>query len=187
MENNSSPYVYEKPLRSTNSKLNRSLAAVGLVALGTVIGGSAFASSVINEAVADTGAQVADPVISNTNPVPVEDVSNLTETANPVAGATVDNGLVSPVDPIITIPLEQAQPKKNTAAIQLPALTSGSFGNTSSATPYASTGSGGATKGATGSNIGVYQTRDDDDDHDDDRYESKHEGHDDEQDDNEDD
>lgn len=184
MENNSSPYVYEKPLRSTNSKLNRSLAAVGLVAIGTVIGGSAFASSVINEAAADTGAQVTDSVISNTTPVPVEDVSNLPETANPVAGATVDNVLVSPVDPIITIPLEQAQPKKNTAAIQLPALTSGSFGNTSSATPYASTGSGGATKGATGSNIGAYQSRDNDDD---DRYESKHEDHDDEQDDNEDD
>lgn len=184
MENNSSPYIYEKPLRSKNSKLNRSLAAVGLVAIGTVIGGSAFASSVINEAVADTGAQLTDPVISSTTPVPVEDVSNLTETANPVAGATVDTVLVSPVDPIIAIPLEQAQPKKNTAALQLPALTSGSFGNTSSATPYASTGTGGATKGATGSNFssGAFPEREHKSEaHESQAYESEHE--DDEQDD----
>lgn len=156
MENNSSPYVYEKPLRAKRSIRNRSFAAVGLVAVGTAIGGGAFANSLFS----DAGSESATSL-------------NSSDQTNLASGTTA-------VDPIFVVPFEQAKPSKGSAAIELPALSNESYGNTSSATPYA----GG---GQTGSNIGVYQSRDRDDDDDDDRYESKREDHDDEQEDNEDD
>ena len=162
MEKIDSPYIYEKPLRQKRSSRNRTIGALGLVALGTIIGGSAFASSVINEAVADTGAQGIDPVVLNTDATSVTEVADINSGAvegqSPFSSAFAESPEVDPIDSIISVPLEQAKPKRNSAAIDLPALANNSFGNTSSATPYAS---GSNAQGATGSNIsaGTYLTR----------------------------
>lgn len=178
MENNS-PYIYEKPLRGKRSIRNRSIAAVGLVAIGSVIGGGAFASSIINEAVAETADQVSGSdsalIVANSD-APVSNlVSDLPQSGGTAALSTAIGVDIAEVDPIFSIPVEQAQPKKNTPALELPAISAGSFGNTSSATPVA----GG---GQTGSNIGTYKTRDHDDE-----YTSQSEGrdHDDDDDDDE--
>lgn len=135
MESNNSPYIYEKPLRAKRSKRSRILAAVGLVSLGTIIGGSAFASSVINEAVADTGNSMGDSATTATNASPVEAVANLSNSDSSVSSLTAQSTQGMPVKSIITVPLEQAKPNKNAAAIQLPVLPDTLFGNTSSATP----------------------------------------------------
>ncbi|MFM2030991.1 MAG: hypothetical protein RI927_611 [Actinomycetota bacterium] len=60
MENNDSPYVYEKPLRAKGARFTKAVTAVGLVAFGTVIGGGAFANSVEAEA----ESQYPQPIIT---------------------------------------------------------------------------------------------------------------------------
>lgn len=128
MENNS-PYIYEKPLRATNKKRGRSIAALGLVALGALVGSGAFAQVLEADAAQPEAIELVD--------------------TNQVNSATVSE--IS--SPIVAVPFEQAKPKKNSAAVELPALSSRAFGNTSSATPSA-----GGTQ--TGSNLGTYKTRD---------------------------
>ena len=160
MENNNSPYIYEKPLRSANKKRGRGLAALGLVALGAVVGSGAFA-------------QVLEPDASTQNqPTADAPVVTASDSAQPDVTEVIDanqvnNATVSDIStPIVAVPFEQTKPKKNSAAIELPALSSNAFGNTSSATPSA----GGA---QTGSNLGTYKARESEDG--DNSYEDRHE------------
>jgi hypothetical protein len=159
MENNDSPYIYEKPLRAKGSRVTKSIAALGLVAVGTVIGGNAFANSPISHAVSpqleDSTADSADsPVIVN--------ASGSRFASADEASASI---LFEQSAPIVALPLEQAAPKKNSASLELPQINADSYGNTSSATPSA----GG---GQTGSNTSSYKTyADSDDDRDDHGYE----------------
>ena len=145
MENNDSPYVYEKPLRAKGAKFTKAVTAVGLVAFGTVIGGGAFANSVESEA----DPQTPQPIIASGNDSNPDDaISSQIESAS-----NSDSGLNAA---IIAVPLEQQTPTKNSAAIELPGLTNKSYGNTSSATPSA----GGS---QSGSNITSYQDFEDED------------------------
>ena len=145
MENNDSPYVYEKPLRAKGAKFTKAVTAVGLVAFGTVIGGGAFANSVESEA----DSQTPQPIIASGNDSnPNDAITSQVESAS-----NSDSGLNAA---IIAVPLEQQTPTKNSAAIELPGLTNKSYGNTSSATPSA----GGS---QSGSNITSYQDFEDED------------------------
>lgn len=164
MENNDSPYVYEKPLRAKGARFTKAVTAVGLVAFGTVIGGGAFANSVEAEA----EPQNPQPIIASGNDSnPNDAISSQVESAS-----NSDSGLNSA---IIAVPLEQQTPAKNSAAIELPGLANKSYGNTSSATPSV----GGS---QSGSNITSYQDyEDEDEDSDDhDRGDRDHDDEDDE-------
>lgn len=160
MENNNSPYVYEKPLRTSNKKRGRGIAALGLVALGAVVGSGAFAQ-VLEADAATENQSSADSVVVTATDSAQPDAIEVVD-ANQVTNATVSD--IS--SPIVAVPFEQTKPKKNSAAIELPALSSNAFGNTSSATPSA----GGA---QTGSNLGTYKTRESDDGEN--SYEDRHE------------
>jgi hypothetical protein len=145
MENNDSPYVYEKPLRAKGAKFTKAVTAAGLVAFGTVIGGGAFANSVESEA----DPQTPQPIIASGNDSnPNDAISSQVESAS-----DSDSGLNAA---IIAVPLEKLTATKNSAAIELPGLTNKSYGNTSSATPSA----GGS---QSGSNITSYQDFEDED------------------------
>lgn len=163
MENNDSPYIYEKPLRVKGTKVTKSIVALGLVALGTVIGGTAFANSpaslassaqdneltpALSETVSATSAQIAgDQILAS--------------------GASVDTQGA----PIVAVPFEKAAPQKNSAAIELPKISADAFGNTSSATPSAGGGQSGA-------NTTSYKNHADSDD---DRDEREHDDEDDDE------
>lgn len=170
MENNDSPYVYEKPLRAKGAKFTKAVTAAGLVAFGTVIGGGAFANSVESEA----DPQTPQPIIASGNDSnPNDAISSQVESAS-----NSDSGLNAA---IIAVPLEQLTATKNSAAIELPGLTNKSYGNTSSATPSA----GGS---QSGSNITSYQDfEDEDEDEDSDDHDRGDRDHDDEDDEDEDD
>ncbi len=112
MENNDSPYIYEKPLRSELKQRSKRLAgfsALGLVGMVGIFGGSA---------IANTDA-VVDPVVASVA----------------IAGEADDEL------PVISVPLQEAKPKPNSVKVELPALPNQSFGNTSSATPSVGSGS----------------------------------------------
>ncbi|MEY4639843.1 MAG: hypothetical protein RLY13_841 [Actinomycetota bacterium] len=168
MEENNSPYIYEKPLRPRGSKSVRAIAAVGLFAIGTTVGGSAFGAALgINQAAETETADAA-----NANLVVVDPVETKVDTDSfgNVAAATVDP---VPAEPIIQVPLQQAKPKPSERALSLPVLPEQNFSNLSSATPSAgSSGQGGGsyTYGEREARAGH------DEDEDDDRYESDHRG-----------
>jgi hypothetical protein len=157
MENNDSPYVYEKPLRVKGSRVTKSIAALGLVAVGTVIGGNAFANSQISHSVSP---QTQDDQASSADSPVIVNASGSIFASTDEASAS---SLYEQSAPIVTVPLEQAVPKKNSASTELPQIITDSYGNTSSATPSA----GG---GQTGSNTSSYKSyadsEDDRDDHD---------------------
>lgn len=134
MENNDSPYVYEKPLRAKRVKGSKRLpaiAALGLVGLGGIFGGGAFANSLVDSAksVSASDALTAPDVVS--------DASTASVAVNADSAAQ-----------IVSLPLQAAKPKPNSAAVSLPKSVGQTYGNTSSATPSA--GSGSAAYGANG-------------------------------------
>lgn len=150
MENNS-PYVYEKPLRAKSSKRKKGFAALGLVVLGSAIGTGAFANGLV--AGADTEVQKAANSLSANAAQVVSDEP----TAQQISSAVVTQAAEQ--NPIVSVPFEQTEPKKSAAAISLPAVQFQDYGNISSATPSAGSGS---------NNSGAYQDSDD-------RYESEDE------------
>ena len=133
MENNDSPYIYEKPIRSGLKQLSKRLAGLstlGLVGMFGIFGGSAIANSLVpaNPATASNEAdavEMVDPLIDNTD-------SSVEPTSEPA--------------PLVSIPLQEAKPKPNSVKVELPALPNQSYGNTSSATP--SVGSGNYSAGS---------------------------------------
>jgi len=154
MENNDSPYIYEKPLRSKRSSQGKGIFALGLVALGTLVGGGAFANSVV------AGGVNQDQTNSDLVVLAGDDAtndSNAKASRNLVAQSSeVSN------DAIVSVPLQQAEPKQTTAALELPGLANQSYGNTSSATPSA----GGSQSGTKSSNYSAYEDEEDDEDSD---------------------
>jgi len=169
MEENNSPYIYEKPLRPRGSKSIRAIAAVGLFAVGTTIGGSAFGAALgINQE-----AQTVSADVANANLVLVDPAETNVDTDS------FGNVTAAAVDPISTetivqVPLQQAQPKPSERALSLPVLPEKNFSNLSSATPSAgsgSQGSGSFSYGQREARIGHDDYNDDDD-----RYESDYRG-----------
>ena len=157
MENNDSPYIYEKPLRSerlgqgaVRSKRLAKLSALGLVGMVGIFGGSAIASNVVtsSRAAADASVNSTDSVAAQDSANPVADQSVLAEAAVDLPAVASANSANAP---LISVPFQEAKPKSNSVKVQLPALPNQSFGNTSSATPssgaYASSGSNGAVAG----------------------------------------
>ena len=127
MENNDSPYIYEKPIRSglkQRSKRLAGLSTLGLVGMFGIFGGSAIANSLVtaNPATASNEAdavEMVDPLITNTD-------SSVEPSSDPA--------------PLVSIPLQEAKPKPNSVKVELPALPNQSYGNTSSATPPVGSG-----------------------------------------------
>ena len=138
MENNDSPYIYEKPLRSELKQRTKRLAglsALGLVGMVGIFGGSAIANTVVSSAAATTAneadaVEIVDPQIQNTD-TPGDPLASLA-TADPEA---------SDSSSVIAVPLQEAKPKPNSVKVELPALPNQSYGNTSSATPSVGSGS----------------------------------------------
>lgn len=165
MKNNDSPYVYEKPIRNAGARFTKAVTAIGLVAFGTVIGGGAFANSAESEA----ESQTPQPIIASGNDSNTDDAIS-----SQVESASNSDSVINAA--IIAVPLEQQAPKKNSAAIELPAISNNSYSNTSSATPSA----GGS---QSGSNLTGYQSFEDDhedrDDHDRDEIDHDSRDHDD--------
>jgi hypothetical protein len=134
MENNDSPYIYEKPIRSglkQRSKRLAGLSTLGLVGMFGVFGGSAIANSLVTSNASPTASEadaveIVDPLIDNTD-------SSVEPISDP--------------EPLVSIPLQEAKPKPNSVKVELPALPNQSYGNTSSATP--SVGSGNYSAGST--------------------------------------
>ena len=127
MENNDSPYVYEKPLRARRVKGSKRLpaiAALGLVGLGGIFGGGAFANGLVDST------KSVNASGENTTPDVVVDASN------PSVAISADSAAQ-----IVSLPLQEAKPKPNSAAVSLPKSVGQTFGNTSSATPSAGSGS----------------------------------------------
>jgi hypothetical protein len=148
MEQNDSPYVYEKPLRPRAAKSVRALATVGLFAVGTAIGGSAVGAAMAASESTDLQSTAAD---QNANFSVIDPVAETTDSfGNAAAAVAIDQ----PESQIVQLPLQ--------SAITLPALPDQNFSNFSSATP---------SSGASGSGSGGYSYGEDDDD--DDRYESR--------------
>jgi hypothetical protein len=168
MEENSSPYIYEKPLRPRGSKSIRTIAAVGLFAVGTTIGGSAFGAALgINQ---EAQTESADAANANLVLVDPAETNVDTDSFGNVTAAAVD-----PIssETIVQVPLQQAQPKPSERALSLPVLPDQNFSNLSSATPSAGSGS----QGGGSYSYGEREARvSHDGDEDDDRYESDHRG-----------
>lgn len=166
MENNDSPYVYEKPLRVRGAKFTKGITALGLVAFGTVIGGGAFANSLVAEGSNESQTDPDLAVLAGNGSAQNINADSQTNSASQDSGSNAG---------IVSVPLQQAAPKQNSAAIQLPALADQSFGNTSSATPSA----GGSQSGSSAGSYYDYEDSDDDqderdhDDDDDDEYEDE--------------
>jgi hypothetical protein len=142
MENNDSPYIYEKPIRSglkQRSKRLAGLSTLGLVGMFGIFGGSAIANSLVaaNPATASNEAdavEMVDPLIDNTD-----------SSVDPLVSAATAEPTSDPA-PLVSIPLQEAKPKPNSVKVELPALPNQSYGNTSSATP--SVGSGNYSAGS---------------------------------------
>jgi hypothetical protein len=143
MENNDSPYIYEKPLRSElkqRSKRLASLSALGLVGMVGIFGGSAIANTLVPAKPATTANEaeavaIVDPLIDNTD-----------SSGGPVVSSATVEPTSEPA-PLVSIPLQGVKPKLNSVKVELPALPNQSYANTSSATP--SVGSGNSSAGST--------------------------------------
>lgn len=139
MENNDSPYIYEKPLRSSRTKRSQRLAglsALGLVGMVGVFGGTALANSFVAEKPNETSLPLAGSSFNS----PAEAVVNV---------AAVENDTNSVTNPsLISVPVQLAKPANNSVKVNLPSVPSQSFGNTSSATPTSGSYSGGSSSPA---------------------------------------
>ena len=169
MENNDSPYIYEKPLRSENKKRTKRLAGLstlGLIGLVGIFGGSAIAKTLVS-ASAETPVKESDALeVVEANP------QNLDAPGDQLISAASVEPISDPAA-LVSIPLQQVKPKPNSQKIDLPGIPDQSFGNTSSATPSVGSGSYSASGGsakfeARGERHDKYESRDDDhdDDHD---------------------
>jgi hypothetical protein len=143
MENNDSPYIYEKPLRSEirqRTKRLASLSALGLVGMVGVFGGSAIANTVVSTSQADA------TVENETSDVIATQPDELVIATDPLTSAATVEQIVAEPAPVISVPLQSAKPRPSAPKVELPALPTQSFGNTSSATP--SVGSGNYSAGS---------------------------------------
>lgn len=170
MENNDSPYIYEKPLRSELKQRSKRLAgfsALGLVGMVGIFGGSAIANTMVSANPATTAneadaVEIVDPVIANTAAV-----------VDPVVASAAIAGEADDELPVISVPLQEAKPKPNSVKVELPALPNQSFGNTSSATP--SVGSGSYASGSTPAKYEARGVRHESSDDHEREYENEHE------------
>lgn len=168
MEENNSPYIYEKPLSPRRSKRVLSIASLGLFAVGTAIGGSAFGATLglgdQNTTETATATDASDIVVDD-------------QTVDPAADASAASIDVDSADPIVSVPLRHAKPQSAEQTLSLPALPVQNYSNLSSATPSAggSTANQGSAAGYGGRETRIdddrnedHESYDDNDDYDDD-------------------
>lgn len=170
MENNDSPYIYEKPLRSELKKRSKRLAglsALGLVGMVGIFGGSAIANTIttVTQEGSAAGVDVVDVADIQTDPVPATEDPNVVQ-------ASLQESSAEPA-PVISVPLQEAKPRPTAPKIELPALPTQNFGNTSSATPLA--GSVGNAPGSAPANYAARGERHERDDSDNDSNEREYE------------
>lgn len=177
MQNNDSPYVYEKPINRDRSRRFSGIAALGLVGVVGIFGGSAIASNVFT------------PTTTNSDPVVLDAETTAPDSAAALVDPMIGSSEISLIDPavtssvietdddmdqIIAVPLQSAKPKPNSTSIELPALTATDWGNTSSATP--TSGSyGGSAAGSTGNATNYFTSKASE--HDDDSHEREEDDH----------
>ena len=105
MENNDSPYLYEKPLRSERlgqaakrTKRLAKLSALGLVGMVGIFGGTAIAGNVASSSRTESTIQ-----------------------SSASTGASASHA------PMVSVPFQEATPKSNSVKVHLPALPQKSF------------------------------------------------------------
>ncbi len=161
MENNEDPYIYEKPLSPRKPKRVFAIFAASVAGIGSVIGGTAFASSLVG---VTTASKDLAPTSSASAPDPQALITMPTlasETPSDAPRVAVNS----------SIPNSSAKQAASAPQVQLPAIAPTGWGNLSSATPSA--GSWNGTNGA-----GAYEDRED--------YDNEHEVSEDHDDDHED-
>lgn len=178
MENNDSPYLYEKPIR--NRKQSRGTRVAGLTALGLVgavglFGGTAIASTIVaNNLTADDLTAGNLSTLNGGQILGAASPQEYSAGAQSVSFDSSDLAAQAANQAVITFPVTATEPKPDSIKVQLPDPSSLSFGNTSSATPSAgSYGSSSNSWDASGK-ASAHQEREDhygeseDEDHDDD-------------------
>jgi len=126
MENIDSPYIYEKPLAQNKSKRVIGLTAVGLAGLGSILGGTAIASSFqpnpTSQSLSAQNSLIQDPAASS------QGISgSLSAPLTAGSAALESQNLALPIQAVKAIPNQ----------LLLPSISQTNWGNTSSATPSA--------------------------------------------------
>jgi hypothetical protein len=137
MENIDSPYIYEKPLAQNKSKRVIGLTAVGLAGLGSILGGTAIASSFqpnpTSQSLSAQNSLIQDPAASS------QGISgSLSGPLNPGA-APLTVGSASLESQNLALPIQAVKAIPN--QVLLPSISQTNWGNTSSATPSAGSAS----------------------------------------------
>lgn len=154
MENNDSPYLYEKPIR--NRKQSRGTRVAGLTALGLVGAVGLFGGTAIASTFASNNLTINEPAVRNLSAG--------------IASTQGDN------QSVIAFPITETGPKTNSIKVQLPEPSRSSFANTSSATPYSDSYPGGSSGLSSSGKVSSHSEGEDEheeqEDHD--RYEHGH-------------
>ena len=130
MENIDSPYIYEKPLALKKSKRVIGLTAIGLAGLGSILGGTAIASSFqansTSQSLSAQNSLIQDPAASS------HGISgSLSAPLNVGTAALESQNLALPIQAVKPIPNQ----------VLLPSISQTNWGNISSATPSAGSSS----------------------------------------------
>jgi hypothetical protein len=149
MENNDSPYIYEKPLRSERGRRGTKLvsfSALGVLGMFGIVGGSALASNLVTQPNTD--------VLSSGDSVQVlkSSAAEYQKSGNPLTRSASANESPVAASSIISMPFQETKPNPNSVKIELPALPKQVYGNTSSATPTAGAGNSGGVQNYAKSN-----------------------------------
>lgn len=154
MENNDSPYLYEKPIRTR--KQSRGTRVAGLTALGLVGAVGIFGGTAIASTLASNNLTTNEPAVLNLS-----------------AGSASTQG---DNQSVIAFPITETEPKTNSIQVQLPEPSRASFTNTSSATPYSDSYPGGSSGlSSSGKVSSHYEGEDEHEEQEDhDRYEHGH-------------
>jgi hypothetical protein len=126
MENIDSPYIYEKPLAKNKAKRVIGVTAFGLAGLGSILGGTAIASSFQQNLPSQSlGAQNS---FTQDLAVPARDISGL-------GALPLSPGAAPLQSQNVALPIQAVKPVQN--QVSLPAIPQTNWGNTSSSTPSA--------------------------------------------------
>ena len=141
MENNDSPYLYEKPIRTR--KPSRGTRVAGLTALGLVgavglFGGTAIASTIVaNNLTADDLTAGNLSTLNGGQILGAASPQEYSAGAQSVSFDSSDLSAQAANQAVIAFPVTATERKPTSIKDQLPDPSSLSFGNTSSATPSA--------------------------------------------------
>ncbi len=182
MENNDSPYLYEKPIRTR--KQSRGTRVAGLTALGLVgavglFGGTALASTIVaNNLTADDLTAGNLSTLNGGQILGAASPQEYSAGAQSVSFDSSDLAAQAANQAVIAFPVTATEPKPNSIKVQLPDPSSLSFGNTSSATPTSGSYSSSSNTWDASGKVSAHQEREDHhDEREDDDYDNEDEDH----------